>query len=248
MTKYVVALLLLSSLSYSAFAKNPPLRVAIDAFAPPFVMQSSQNGYYGFDIATIEYVCRALDRPCEYLPMNLDALVPALQAQKADVAIGGIVLTKQNARLVRFSTPYLSSKAQFIATDKANITSPFKLEQLNDKRIGVLNGSAFERTLRLMRHTPRLITFEKDSDMIDSLRAKTLDLALISVLEAHYWQNNSAGLFKTIGNPFPIGFGFAIAIDPTQQALIDDINLAVVKYHESNEFKRNHTLYFPEIF
>jgi len=247
MKKCVITLFLFTFLSHAAFAQNEPLRVAIASFAPPFIMQSGYNKYYGFDIATVEYVCRVLDRPCEYLPMNLNDLIPTIQAHKADIAIGGIVYTYQRSRLVRFSIPYLISKGQFITTDKASIITPFKLKQLNGKRIGVLNGSVFESTLRNMEiATPRVFTFEKDSDMIEALHANTLDLALLSSLKAQYWQNNSAGLFKSVGNAFPVGLGFAIAIDPENQSLINDINRSIVKYQDSGDFKRNYNLYFPE--
>jgi polar amino acid transport system substrate-binding protein len=249
MKKYVVALILISCFTQSTFAQNSPLRVAITSFSPPFIMRSGLDKYYGFDIATIEYICRALDRPCEYLPMNSDNLIPALQEEQADIAIGGIVITLPNARLVRFSTPYMISKAQFITTDKAPFTSPFKIKQLSGKRIGVIKGSAFEEAVAKMRiNKPRIITFERGSDIIEALHANTLDIALFSLLKANYWQTHSNSILKSIGRPFPIGLGFSIAIAPGKTSLTHAINAAVIQYQESTDYKRNYNLYFPEIF
>jgi len=249
MKKYGITFILLIFFTQTAFTQNPPLRVAIASFSPPFVMRSSQDKYYGFDIATIQYICNALDRPCEYLPMNADNLIPTLEAQQADIAIGGLVITLQNARHVRFSTPYLVSQAQFIATDTAPFTTPFNIEQLNGKRIGVINQSAFSQNIaRMSFNKSRIITFEHDSDIIEALRANTLDVALFGLLQANYWKAHSRGLLKNIGPSFPIGLGFSIAIAPDKIHLIEKINTAVIQYQESKEYKRNYHLYFPEKF
>ena len=249
MKKYVVALILLTCFLQSAFAQKPPLRVAIDSLSPPFVMQSDYDKYYGFDIATMEYICRTLERPCEYLRMNADNLIPALQTAQADIAIGGLVMTLQNARRVRFSTPYMISKAQFITNDQASFTDPFKINQLRDKRIGVLEGSAFEQIVASMRvNKTRIITFKRDSDIIAALRANTLDIALLSFLQANYWEMHSNNMLKPIGRAFPVGLGFSIAITPGNEALVREINAAIAEYQESTDYKRNYNLYFPEKF
>lgn len=249
MKKYCVALLL-CLFSLSSHAENPPLRVAIAAFAPPFVMQSAEEAYYGFDVATVEYLCKELDRKCEYIPMNFDDLFNAVLNEEADIAIGGIIITIKRARMVRFSAPYLVSKGQFLATNKFKTTEPFDLSQLNKKRIGVLNDSAFERTVKFMDGVdkPRLITFERDSQMIDALRANAINVALLSVPKARYWRSNSAGLFKTVGNPFPVGFGFAAAINPKNRDLIKAINIAILQYQDSEAFKQNYNMYFNNKF
>jgi len=249
MKKYVTALIFLACFTQSICAQNPPLRVAIPAFAPPFVMRDSMNQYYGFDIATIDYICRVLDRPCEYLPMDADDLIPALQKQQADIAIGGIVITVRNARRVRFTTPYMVSKAQFITTDQAPFTLPFKIKQLSGKRIGVLNGSAFEETVSSMKlYQPRVITFERDGDIIEALNANTIDIALLGQLQVNYWQIHSNNRLKQIGRPFPIGLGFSIAMMPNDLPLRRALNDAVIQYQDNKEYIRNYNLYFPESF
>lgn len=249
MKKYVVVFMLLTCTIQLTFAQKPPLRVAIAPFSPPFVMRSELNQYYGFDIATIEYICRALDRSCTYLPMDADNLIPSLQAQQADVAIGGLVRTIATVARVRFSIPYLVSQGQFMTTNQALFTYPFKIKQLSRKSIGVINGSAFEEIIAKTRlYKPSIIKFDRASDMIAALHANTLDIALMSLLQADYWQTHSNGELKRIGQPFLMGRGFSIAIDPIQLLLQQEINNAIIQYQESTEYKRNYHLYFPESF
>ena len=250
MKKYIILSLLLMCFSLSSYAADkPPLRVGVVAFAPPFVMRSTHQEFYGFDIATMNYICAHLKRQCNYIPMPLDELMLAVETGDIDLGIGGIVITLKRSRLVRFSTPYLPSEGQFIASTKTNLKPPFNLKQLSGKKIGTLNGSAFERTVRFMDiEKPRLVSFERDGELIDALRAQSIKLALLSVPKAHYWMSNSSGLFKRIGKPFPVGFGFSVAINPSQQPLIHDINAAMLAYHKSDDFKQNYNMYFKNDF
>ena len=118
-------------------AEDPPLRVAVPAFSPPFVMQGASEQFYGFDIKVIEYVCEKINRKCEYVPMAYHDLLPTLIEEKADIAIGGIIITFKRARTVHFSTPYLMSEGQFIARENVDIKPPYHINQLSGKRIGI---------------------------------------------------------------------------------------------------------------
>ena len=228
---------------------NPPLRVALTAFSPPFVMQTADHTFYGFDIATIAYVCEKIKRRCQYIPMAFESLLPALENQKADVALGGIIMTVDRSKRVQFSMPYLVSKGQFIGTEKAKITPPFHLDDLAGKEVGILEDSAFERTVFFMRaKKPILISFQEDDDIIHALNHQVISLALLNLPKARYWQSNSSNLFKKIGDPFPVGFGFAIAIRPNATGLVNEIDSALLDYQESDAFKTNYDLYIKSKF
>ena len=248
MKKWLIFCLIFCS-SHVLYAKNQPLRVAVAAFSPPFVMQTTKDHFYGFDIATIEYVCQRLERRCEYIPMDANDLLRSLVAQEADVAIGGIIITLKRSRLVRFSTPYMVSKAQFLTNQDTHIDSPFNLSQLSGQRVGVLEGGALERMVRFSKtEKPKLVSFTKDTEIINALRKNRIEFAILSSPKAHYWRSNSAGLFKKIGEPFPVGFGFAVAINPEDLALIRSIDLILLDYQDSDEYKQNYNLYFRQNF
>ncbi len=244
MKKWLVCCLLLCCSNLS-FAESQPLRVAVVAFSPPFAMQSTSEHFYGFDIATIEYVCQHIKRRCEYIPMDFDKLFEALLNEEADVAIGGIIITLQRARMVRFSTPYMVSKAQFITNQDTPIQPPFTLEKLGGKRVGALEGGSLERMIKFSsKKKPNLIKFKQDSDIIDALKNNRIQFAILSAPKAHYWKSNSAGSFKSVGKPFPVGFGFAVAINPRDQELIKKVDLALFDYQDSDSYKENYNLYF----
>ncbi|MDF1677593.1 MAG: transporter substrate-binding domain-containing protein [Legionellaceae bacterium] len=235
--------------SLPLLAEKPPLRVALTPFAPPFVMQTNTQQFHGFDIEVIEYVCKKLERRCEYIPMTFSQLIPALVEGKADVAIGGIIITLPRSRLVRFSTPYMVSKVQFVGTQAVDISPPFELKQLSKKRIGVLTGGGFARLIRNIDiDKPKLVSFKEDSEIIHALHTNRISLALLTTPKAHYWKSNAADSFQYIGNPFPVGFGFAVAINPNEASLIKDVDLALLDYQDSDNYKTNYNLYIRNEF
>ncbi len=242
--KYFVFCLLICFLNPLHAVENPPLRVAVVAFSPPFVMQSANQHFYGFDIALMEYVCKKMNRRCEYMPMAFNALFEALETEKADVAVGGIIMTVKRSERVPFSTPYLVSKAQFIGTAEANVKLPFQLTSLADKRVGVLNDGAFEHMIQFMEgKKPTLVTFDTDTALIHALNLNQMSVALLSAPKARYWRSNSSGTFKKIGAPFPIGFGFAIAVNPKTPALVEKLDNALLHYQQDAAFKKNYDMY-----
>ncbi len=250
MKKLALLSLVLMCLSAPSHAEDEtPLRVGVVSFTPPFVMQSADKSFHGFDISTMRHVCAHLNRKCTYIPMALDEVMMAVESGRVDMGIGGIIITLERARQVRFSTPYLPSDAQFFTLTKTPIKSPFHADQLTRKTIGVVNGSSYERTVRLMDiKKPRLITFDTVHELLDALRANSIKFALLSRPKVTYWISNSSGMLKTAGEPFAIGFGFAIAINPNNRSLIHEVNAAVEAYHKSDAFIHNYHTYIKNEF
>ena len=64
--------------SFADEQTNPPLRVAVNPFLPPFVMQTNNNEFFGFDIGLMNYLCKSLQRECKYMPMSIDQIFSAV--------------------------------------------------------------------------------------------------------------------------------------------------------------------------
>lgn len=247
MRRWLVLLgLLYASISVSFAADNPELRVGITPFSPPFVIQSNLETFYGFDISTMDYVCKALERKCVYIPLDYDDLIEATHLGLVDVAIGSIIITVTRSQFVLLSIPYLPSNGQFIGKMDFEAKNPFNFQSLGGLSIGVLKGSKFEDNLVNIqaKQKPKIIEYDKDSNMIEALRMGRIDLAFVSEPKARYWNSHSGGLFKKVGKPFYVGYGFSIAVNPNDPMLLRDVNAALLRYQESSDFKQNYDMYF----
>lgn len=238
----IVMLLFFSMLGLS-HAENKPLRIAITGFTPPFIMQSAPEEFYGFDISLMGYLCKALERQCEYVVMDFNTLIPAIESGEADLAISGITITPERAKLVRFSIPYMISEGQFIGHPNES-TRIFNQEDLTNKKIGVIQTGVYERELLDMHiKNMRLVEFKQHDDLLEALNLGIIDIALVNAPTAIYWQNNSAGKMKILGKPFSVGFGLGLITNLANDHLMQDINYHLMRYENSPYFKHNFDMY-----
>ncbi len=234
-------------LSFQLCAQPLPLRVAIEVFEPPFVMQAANNQVHGFDISLILTICRGIGRTCQFQVMPFNDLLAAVENNEADVAISAITITVPRARRVNFSLPYLSSVSRFLTTKQFS-RQPFTLQNLNNKRIGVEQGSIFaEQIVNLGIGNATVVPYETVHELIDSLNNNDVDLVLMDNHSAVFWEIQSSGLLKTYGMPLEYGFGYGIAINRQNNTLLSQINTVLLKYQQSEDFKKSYRKYFGNI-
>ena len=84
------------------------LRVAVSPDVTPicFVLDGA---FAGIDIELIERAALVLDMKVEFINMQFDALLPALESGKADIAVSDIVDTAERRENVNFTRPYFDN-------------------------------------------------------------------------------------------------------------------------------------------
>ncbi len=224
-------------------AQSEPLRVAVDPVNPPFVMRGANNQLYGYDVSMMEYICKTIKRPCQFIPTRFDKMLHDVSVKKVDVATSSITITAERSKIVNFSTPYLLSKARFVGP-KQLANQAFGLNLLNNRRIGITEGSVFPDFIHKMEVIkPIIISYTNSNNLIEALNRDKIDLGLMDEPTALYWQSHSAQKFTVLGPSFSYGFGLGIAVSKDDLALLQSINNALIKYQESDEFKRNYHAY-----
>lgn len=227
-----------------AWALEPPLVIAINNYAPPFVLQTANQSVFGFDIAMIHFVCKALNRSCQFKLMPFGQILQAVENRQADMALGAITITAERAKLINFSQPYLESLARFMGR-KELATQPFTVSLLVNKKIGVAANTVYPQVAKASGATPEdVIEFEDLESVIAALQAGDIDLALMDDPTAEYWNIHSSGSLVVLGKPFNYGFGLGIAVNKNDLMLLQQINQALQQYLSSPEFKTDFNTYF----
>lgn len=240
MKTLLMTLLLLPTL---LFAMNTPLRIAVASSAPPFVIRSNYNQFYGFDIAMMDYICSSLARPCQYIPMNINEILAAITNQNVDLAVSSIVITPNRAKIVLFSRPYMLSEGQFIGSITRN-QDTFNMKDLDNQKIGVVQGSAYATQVYSMNiKQPQVIHYQSADQLIAALESGNIDAGFLDKYTAHYWQNNSSQRLQTLGKTFSVGYGLGIVTNRANVELIHAVNQALLLYESSSDFKNNFNLY-----
>jgi arginine/ornithine transport system substrate-binding protein len=117
----VAALAVLTALSSNAaFAQGAKkLRIGVEGAYPPFSEVGADGKLKGFEIDLAYAYCKQMQRECELVQQEFDALIPALQSRKVDAIIASVSITDERKKSIAFSKPYLASPAAFIAKSGA---------------------------------------------------------------------------------------------------------------------------------
>lgn len=229
-----------------AFAAEAPLIIAVNNYAPPFVLQSANNYLFGFDISMMNYICKTLQRTCQYKPMAFGQILLAVQNKQADMAMGSIIITAERAKIVNFSQPYLQSMARFMGR-KELADTPFGVTMLVNKKIGVAANTVYPQVAIASGATPGdIIEYPDLESVIEALQNGDIDIALMDNPTAEYWDIHSSGSLIVLGKPFNYGFGLGIAVNKGDPVLLQQINQALVQYHQSEAYKTDTTNYFSD--
>jgi polar amino acid transport system substrate-binding protein len=239
-------LILVCNIYAYALDNAPPLKVAIDVFFPPFTMNSGQN-IYGFDISTMNSVCQFLKRECQYERMDFKDILPSVVSGKVDVAISALIVTVERAQRVNFSLPYLLSYIQFlgpVGLKDQSIDANF----LKHKKVGIVTDSSLEQALSMIGGEDiTVVYYDSISDMLFALQNKVVDVVLINAATAAYWEAQSDGSLAVLGKPFTYGFGFGIAVNANDPALLQAINQALLQYQNDGDFVKNYNEFIGDL-
>ncbi|PKH24433.1 histidine ABC transporter substrate-binding protein HisJ [Enterobacterales bacterium CwR94] len=145
MKKQVLALSLALALSgiSGAFAALPStIKIGTDPTYPPFESKNAQGQLVGFDIDLANEICKRLEKTCNYVESDFDALIPSLKAKKIDVIISSLSITEKRQQEIAFSEKLYAANARLVAPKGSKIEpTP---DALKGKNIGVLQGTTQE--------------------------------------------------------------------------------------------------------
>lgn len=243
MQKIIFCILLFCSWVYAS--DNPPLRIAISHFSPPFVFQNSNHDLSGFDIDLMLHICKKLNRSCEFIPMRSSQVLTAIKNNQADMGLGGIDIGTNNYQNIRYSIPYMLSEYRFLG-NKPIPNNKITLQILEQKVIGVKINSLAEKSLEQYTalNQIKLVKYYDTNKMISDLFNNKIDFAFVHSATANYWKNNSAGKLYIDSNPINVGIGIGIPINSNNLVLVESINNIINNYTNSQDYKQLYNIYF----
>lgn len=92
----------------------------------------------GIDVEIANKIAEELGVKLKIEDIAFDALIPGMNAGKADLILAGMTATEERARNVDFSEPYFNASQSIIVAVDSEISSR---EDLNGKKVGVQQGT-----------------------------------------------------------------------------------------------------------
>lgn len=211
------------------------LTMVTSADYPPYEYRDTATGkddIIGFDVDIANRIAKELGLQVQIKDTDFNGIIPALQSKRADFAMAGMTPTDERKKNVDFSDIYYEAQNTIIAQKGSNLKKP---EDLAGKKVGVQLGSIQEKAAQKFKGV-KLSSLNKTGDLIEELKAKRIDAAIIeNTIAKGYTQGNPELEFNVIPNTEAAGSAIAF---PKGSPLVNDFNRVLKQLKDSGEIEQ----------
>ena len=233
-----LALLLgIPGLGFAQSSHKTAITVGADTTFPPFEMEV-HGKVTGFDIDLIHAIAKREGLTIHMQTMDFQGLIPALQTGTIDVAVAGITITEQRAKVVNFSHPYYHSGLSVLVKKSSGIRG---VQDLKGKSVAVKLGT----TADLMMSKKAGVTVQRFTNIDDAYNQMQNGGASAVVFD------NPVNLNYAKGHPdvhvvgkLLTGEDYGIAVTMKDPGLLKKINAGLHKVYKSGEYAKLYKKYF----
>lgn len=239
-----LALLLLGLSGCPTQPSGPvPLRVAMDPrIGQPFVYETTQDQYSGFEVDLSRYLAAKLQRPLKIVPLRWNTLPDAVRKRRADLALNAIekpgkgLLPEALATTEHYYTAYqqLAVRAQ----DKFT----YNLSDLKTKKVGVVSGSVAELLLeelnQLKKAGIQIEAFSSPEAAFAALNAGKLQATLTERAFASWYRFQNQKNIRLTGEPITAEVPYVGLVRAEDAELLKALNGILIAGRKDPAFRK----------
>jgi len=162
---------------------NGELKVGIvgDLGMPSTVLKNGE--YIGFDIEIVKRFAAYLGKKFVPIDMPFGSLIASISTNKIDMITAQMMITEEREKQIDFSDPYFNSGISVFAK-KENIETPSelklsKLDDIKDKKIGVLLGSVHDHYVIQTYPKATLFQYQNVPDLLMAVNSEKIDVTIM---------------------------------------------------------------------
>lgn len=201
----------------------------------PYVFSDPHNPsrYIGFELDIMEAVARHLGVRAKFVLTSWDELVPALLRGDFDVAVNGLEITPERAKVIHFSQPYYLFSEQ-ITVRRAG-PRLMRLTDLRGHRVGTL---AVSLAYQVLIRDPQIqaVPYPSPVEAYHDLQLGRTD-AVVMDLPIAAWYAEPNPLLENVGSSVADGL-YAVGLRQDSPQLRERINEALTAITQSGELER----------
>lgn len=115
----IAALVALSILATERAVGEESLLIGTEGAYPPFNSLTAAGELVGFDIDIAKALCLRMKAECDFVAVDWDGLVPALQAGRIDVIMASLTINEERRKHVLFTRKYYATPLSIVARKDA---------------------------------------------------------------------------------------------------------------------------------
>lgn len=231
------------SMAMSGMAAADTVKVATDPSFVPFEMLDQETGEMtGFDMDIIREVSERAGFEYELNTMDFNGIIPAVQTGNVDIAIAGITITEERAKIVDFSDPYYDSGLQILV--KADQQDVETVDDLAGMKIGTKIGStSYDYLTENLGDDATITPYPGSGDMYMALLGGSVDAVFYDAPNVGYFsQTRGDGRVKVVG-PLYEGQQYGIVFVKGSE-LVEPVNEALAAMREDGTYDEIHGKWF----
>lgn len=219
------------------------LKVGVDTTLPPFVSMGNDGVVKGFDVDIALAVCQEMHKTCEFVPMDWDGLIPALQSKKIDTIITAMSITDARMKVIDFTKSYYHEASCTVMRDGQSPVG---------KTIGVLRGSTDEAYANgvLKPQGVKVVSYTSQQEAFLEAANTRLDGVMGPLIEVDFGflQTPQGKGFSCVGGQIHdskyYGHGIGMAVRKTDPQQLDAMNNAIDAIRANGTWKNISDKYF----
>ena len=222
------------------------LKVGMTGDYRPFTYLDKQTQKFsGFDVDMAEALGKALGVKVEFVPTAWPQLTRDFEAQKFDVAMGGVSITLDRQKKGLFSTPIMREGKTPIArcADKDKYATLADIDKPGT-RVIVNPGGTNERFARANIKSAEIKVYGDNVTIFDEIAKGNADLMMTDASETRYQQKLHAGVLCAIHPDQPFDFAEKAYWLQRDEALKDFVDQWLHIAAEDGTFKKIYAAWF----
>jgi polar amino acid transport system substrate-binding protein len=201
------------------------ITVAVENAYPPFnKIDETTNQGVGWDYDTVREICKRLNCVAEFKQASWDGIFPAMAAGEYDMLADGVTYTEDRAKIVAFSTPYVTvGQVLLVRADETRTVDQMK----SDTKVLVATqiGTTNEIVAKENFPADRVKSYDTFDAAVLALLSNDVDGVVIDNVSASGYMGQNQGKLKVDGqltSDEQLAFVF-----PPKSDLVDAINAAL---------------------
>jgi cyclohexadienyl dehydratase len=222
------------------------LRVGMTGDYLPFTyLDKDTQKFRGFDVDMAEALGKALGVKVEFVPTAWPTLMQDFEANKFDIAMGGVSITLDRQKKGLFSTPVMREGKTPIARcgDKDKYATLAEIDQPS-VRVIVNPGGTNERFARAHLKQARIRVFADNTAIFDQIAKGDADLMMTDASETRYQQKLHPGVLCAVHPDKPFDFAEKAYWLQRDEAFKDFVNQWLHISMEDGSFAKIYAAWF----
>ena len=217
-----VAAIALSAAAGLAHAADT-LRVVTDATFPPmeFVKDGKRTG---FDIELVEALAEKMGKKVQWIDIDFKGLIPAVLANRADMAVSAIYITDERKKVVDFPDSYYAGGLVVLTKSDGPVKT---LKDLDGRNVSVQVGTKSVSYLKDNYPKVKRVEVEKNQEMFNLVQIGRADAAVTGKPAAKLFAQSTKDL-TVLDNQITTE-DYGIAVPKNKPELTRELNAALQK-------------------